>query len=138
MKKLITLLILSGLMSVTYARTTELTVYKDANCGCCGAWVKYMENAGYKVRIVDVQDISKVKEKYNVPKSLQSCHTSVVNSTGQIIEGHVPLKAVEKMLENPKLKGVAVPGMQANSPGMGNMNGQLKTLTLNGEEFSKD
>lgn len=138
MKKIIILLTLLGAMSSTYANTKELTVYKDANCGCCEGWVTYMRNAGYSVKSINSENMQTVKVKYNVPETLQSCHTSIVNSTGQVIEGHVPIAAVEKLIKNPQVKGVAVPGMKGNSPGMGNMNGQLVTVDFNNKTFSKD
>lgn len=97
-----------------------------------------MRNAGYSVKSINSENMQTVKVKYNVPETLQSCHTSIVNSTGQVIEGHVPIAAVEKLIKNPQVKGVAVPGMKGNSPGMGNMNGQLVTVDFNNKTFSKD
>ena len=47
-----------------------------------------------------------------------SCHTMEVN--GYVVEGHVPVAAIKKMLrERPNIKGIALPGMPASSPGMG-------------------
>lgn len=138
MKKIFVTLIMSGLMASCYANTKELTVYKDANCGCCGAWITYMQNAGYKVTAINSPDMQSIKAKYNIPSQYQSCHTTIVNSTGQVIEGHVPVNAVEKLVKDSSIKGITVPGMKGNSPGMGEMNGQLETLTLNGKPFSKD
>jgi hypothetical protein len=38
---------------------------------------------------------------------------------GYVIEGHVPINAVLRMLtERPDIKGISLPGMPAGSPGM--------------------
>jgi hypothetical protein len=52
-----------------------------------------------------------------VPDHLLSCHTGIVE--GYTVEGHVPAAAIDKLLaERPSIKGLAVPGMPAGSPGM--------------------
>ena len=53
-----------------------------------------------------------------VPAALQSCHTAIVD--GYIIEGHVPVKEINRLLaERPAgVVGLAVPGMPVGSPGM--------------------
>lgn len=39
---------------------------------------------------------------------------------GYAIEGHVPIEAIERLLaERPDILGLALPGMPADSPGMG-------------------
>lgn len=64
-----------------------------------------------------VQNIVEVKTRYQVPNSLYSCHTAVVD--GYIIEGHVPAAEVSRLLaEKPDVVGIGVPGMPAGSPGM--------------------
>lgn len=76
-----------------------------------------MEENGYTVKVKDVQDLSSVKAEYQVPPELQSCHTAIVD--GYIIEGHVPVEEIEKLLaERPEVSGLAVPGMPIGSPGM--------------------
>lgn len=56
----------------------------------------------------------------------------------QVVEGHVPAAAVRRLAGMPTLTGVAVPGMPANSPGMGKMDGKLVTVDFSGKAFSKD
>lgn len=59
-----------------------------------------------------------------VPMELQSCHTAVVD--GYIVEGHVPVEQINDMLaEKPDIAGLAVAGMPAGSPGMGNAAGRV-------------
>lgn len=115
-----------------------ITVYKDPNCSCCEGWAAYLRQAGYHVKAVDTPDVAGWKKKLGVPATLQSCHTGVLDATGQVLEGHVPAHAIEKLVAHPEVKGVAVPGMQANSPGMGEMNGKLVTIDFDGKPFSKD
>lgn len=121
-----------------WAAGEAITVYKDPNCSCCEGWVAYLRQAGYRVKAVDTPDVAGWKKKLGVPEKLASCHTGVIESTGQVLEGHVPAHAIEKLVAHPEVKGVAVPGMEANSPGMGEMNGQLVTVDFDGKPFSKD
>ena len=58
-----------------------------------------------------------LKEQYQIPASMRSCHTMVVGD--YVVEGHIPLEAVEKMMkEKPDIRGIAMPGMPSGSPGM--------------------
>ncbi|MFL7839635.1 MAG: DUF411 domain-containing protein, partial [Candidatus Promineifilaceae bacterium] len=58
-----------------------------------------------------------VKRNQQIPPQLQSCHTAIVD--GYIIEGHVPVAEIERLLEErPAIAGLAVPGMPIGSPGM--------------------
>ena len=76
-----------------------------------------MKDNGYKLQVQDVQDLTAVKERYQVPSQLQSCHTAIVD--GYVIEGHVPIVEIERLLtERPNVSGLAVPGMPIGSPGM--------------------
>lgn len=94
-----------------------VSVYKSPACGCCGEWMKHMRANGFRVETHDVADVMPIKRRYGVPDELASCHTAVVG--GYAIEGHVPAADVQKLLrERPKLRGLAVPGMVAGSPGM--------------------
>ncbi|GIZ50531.1 DUF411 domain-containing protein [Noviherbaspirillum aridicola] len=121
-----------------FAAGGTITVYKDANCGCCEGWVTHLREAGYQVNAINSPDMSAVKKRLGVPETLGSCHTGVVDKSGQVIEGHVPAAAVARLIARPEVKGVAVPGMPANSPGMGKMDGKLVTVDFQGKPFSKD
>jgi hypothetical protein len=102
------------------------------------AWVAHLRSSGYQVSVVDSDDMGAVKTKLGVPQDMQSCHTGVVDKTGQVIEGHVPAEAVKKLIADSAVKGVAVPGMPRNSPGMGKMDGNLVTVDFEGHPFSKN
>ncbi|CAM5606559.1 hypothetical protein MAUB1S_10282 [Mycolicibacterium aubagnense] len=99
------------------AEQPQVTVYKDPTCGCCGAWADHMAKAGFTVKVVESSTLEKFKAEQGIPQALQSCHTALV--AGYVLEGHVPAKAVAKLLaERPAVKGLAVAGMPAGSPGM--------------------
>jgi hypothetical protein len=92
-------------------------VYKSPTCGCCANWVEHLKKAGFTVHATNVDDMTKLKASHNVPRSVQSCHTAVVD--GYVIEGHVPAADVQRLLrERPAVAGIAVPGMPIGSPGM--------------------
>jgi hypothetical protein len=94
-----------------------ITVYKDAGCECCAKWVKHLSANGFVVSPRDVSNIDEIKRTMNVPASLQSCHTAVVDR--YVIEGHVPADVIKKFLaEKSSSLGLAVPGMPIGSPGM--------------------
>jgi len=114
-----------------------ITVYKTPNCGCCVKWVEYLRKEGFEVKAINRDDLAPVKQRVGVPSAMSACHTALVD--GYVIEGHVPVQAIRKLLqERPNTVGLAVPGMPVNSPGMGDMDGKLKTLTLEGKLYSTD
>jgi len=104
------------LMSFTFAEA--ITVYKSPTCGCCQEWVELMESAGHRVTVEHPSNLEKTKQTLGVPKALGSCHTAVIN--GYLFEGHIPEVDIAAFLANPPAgsRGLAVPGMPANSPGM--------------------
>lgn len=93
------------------------TVYKDPNCGCCTGHADYLRANGFKVTIVETDNIAAVKRTAGVPDALQSCHTTMID--GYVVEGHVPVAAIDKLLaERPQARGISLPGMPQGSPGM--------------------
>ena len=94
-----------------------IQVFKSPSCGCCSMWVDHLTKNGFRVEAQDVTDLEAVKQMAGVPSHLQACHTAVID--GYTIEGHIPATAIKKLLdERPNVKGLAVPGMPAGSPGM--------------------
>ncbi len=77
-----------------------------------------MEQNGFPVQARDFESDEARRATSQVPESLQSCHTAIVD--GYIIEGHVPVKEINRLLaERPTgVVGLAVPGMPIGSPGM--------------------
>ena len=136
MKRLFALVALSGLLGV--AGASSLTTYQDPNCGCCDGWAQHMREAGYEVKTVKTDQMWQVKQKLGIPQHLASCHTAVLDGSGQIVEGHVPASAIAKLIKSPGTVGVAAPGMPLTAPGMGELDGNLVTLDFNGVPFSRD
>ncbi len=98
-------------------KTGEIVVYKTPTCGCCGAWVQHLDDAGLKTSTVNQDDLTKTREKLGAPADLRSCHIAVAD--GYVVEGHVPAEAIKKLLaERPDAVGIFVPGMPLGSPGM--------------------
>jgi len=100
------------------AESRHATVYKDPACGCCADYIEYLRRNGFEVDVVETADVSSVKAIYGVPAKLAGCHTAILGN--YVVEGHVPVSAINRLLaEKPSIKGIALPGMPAGSPGMG-------------------
>ncbi len=94
-----------------------IQVFKAATCGCCGEWIKHLEEYGFTVDVRDMPNMMAVKAELGMPGELGSCHTARI--AGYLIEGHVPARDIQQMLlERPDIAGLAVPGMPIGSPGM--------------------
>ena len=96
-----------------------MEVYKSPTCGCCSKWVEHVSQGGFTVKVTEMSDeaLDALKQKHNVPRTAQSCHTGIVN--GYVVEGHVPVAEVHRLLkERPAVAGIAVGGMPIGSPGM--------------------
>ncbi|MCF6276563.1 MAG: hypothetical protein L3J07_01795 [Candidatus Magasanikbacteria bacterium] len=94
------------------------TVYKSPSCGCCANYVSYLRRNGFEVEMIETDDMDTIKNEHNIPGNMESCHTTIIND-GYVVEGHIPVKAVNKLLEEkPSVNGIAMPGMPVGSPGM--------------------
>lgn len=89
-----------------------VVVYKDPLCGCCQNWVNYMERFGFPIQVIETPN------HFNVPRSLLSCHTSSIGN--YVFEGHVPADYIMTFLDKKPtgIRGLAVPGMEPDTPGM--------------------
>ena len=95
----------------------SVEVFKTPSCGCCYGYVLFLEKEQFNVKETDMRSLHSIKQKYNIPLEMQSCHTTVIGK--YFIEGHVPLEAVNKLLkEQPDIDGIALPGMPIGTPGM--------------------
>ncbi len=123
---------LSLLTSQVFAAPLAATLHKDPNCGCCVEYAHYLEENGFKVDMIDHANINQVKQRLGTDQAA-SCHT--VEIAGYVVEGHVPVAAIDKLLaEQPDIKGLALPGMPYNSPGMGpEKKGSLQVLELDNQ-----
>lgn len=94
-----------------------ITVFRSPTCGCCSLWIDHMEASGFQVKDEVTEDMAAIKQQYEVPANLRSCHTTVAND--YVLEGHIPAADVQRLLiEKPDVVGIAVPGMPIGSPGM--------------------
>jgi len=116
--------IAAGSLVVTGARVLaaqadlpEVVVYKTPTCGCCSLWVAHLRDAGFKVRVTDRDDLGDIRREWKVPAKMAACHTARVGR--YVIEGHVPAADIRRLLQDqPRVDGLAVPGMPIGSPGM--------------------
>lgn len=93
------------------------TIYMSPGCGCCEGWQAHMRASGFRLEEHKLADVVSMKRKLGVPEALYSCHTAIVG--GYVIEGHVPAADIKRLLrERAPVRGLAVPGMVAGSPGM--------------------
>lgn len=94
------------------------TLYRSPACGCCQGHEQYLSDYGFEIESFVLDDVNAIKEEMGVPRDMWSCHTTVID--GYFIEGHVPIEAIQRLLEEkPAIDGIALPGMEAGSPGMG-------------------
>ena len=95
----------------------KVVSYRSASCGCCKKWINQLRDNGLEVVDNIVEDVSVIKNQYQIPNTLSSCHSAqIANFT---IEGHVPIESINKLFRvKPNINGIAVPGMPLGSPGM--------------------
>jgi hypothetical protein len=121
----------SATPSISDAELPAVTVYSSPTCQCCSKWVDHLRANGFEVDEQNRNDMQQVKQHYNVPRELASCHTGVVG--GYVVEGHVPADDLKRLLaERPNVAGITVPGMPVGSPGMeqGNQQDPYNVLTF--------
>ena len=113
----------------TVAALPHVLVHKTPTCGCCGAWIEHLREAGFTVEAQDHDDLGPAKERLGVPYGKGSCHTAEVG--GYLVEGHVPASDIKRLLaEKPDARGLVLPGMPAGSPGMEMPDGFVEPYTV--------
>ena len=99
------------------APPVEVTMYRSPACGCCKGWAAHLEQHGFTVKQVELDDLSEIKAQAGITARLASCHTALVGRYA--IEGHVPAADIKRLLaEKPDVAGLTAPGMPNGSPGM--------------------
>ncbi len=103
----------------------KAVMYATRTCGCCHKYVEYLEKNGVEVEVVHVSEAQLYNEKLSVaPQELYSCH--IMEVEGYYVIGHVPIEAIVKLLaEKPSIRGISLPGMPGEAPGMGNGHGKF-------------
>lgn len=138
-----TWIVIGASISPSTAYATELTVYKTPSCGCCQKWVDHVNGEGFSSNVVELEDLTKIKAKYQVGGRFRSCHTGVVvtEQGNYVFEGHVPAEEITRFLDNPPegALGLSVPGMPIGSPGMevGDRKDYYQVLLLNTDGSSE-
>lgn len=101
-----------------YLETKDIKVYRSPSCSCCGAWVEHLRQHGFNIKAdIKTDDIEAIKQKYNLPQELASCHTAIID--GYVMEGHIPADDIKSFLQQkPQFLGLTVPGMPIGTPGM--------------------
>ncbi len=114
-KTILSLMLITSSIFAMEGKT--MTVYKSPFCGCCSDWIDIMKTKGFKIDVIETNEVNNIKQKAGLQAGQTSCHTAFVD--GYVIEGHVDYSAIKKMLvEKPNILGITVPGMPIGSPGM--------------------
>ena len=114
-KTILSLMLITSSIFAMEGKT--MTVYKSPFCGCCSDWIDIMKTKGFKIDVIETNEVNNIKQKAGLQAGQTSCHTAFVD--GYIVEGHVNYSAIKKMLqEKPDILGISVPGMPIGSPGM--------------------
>lgn len=95
-----------------------VTVYAPSPCLACIDWADHLRRAGFRVTLEEKPqaEMPRVKRWLNIPSSLESVHSAKVGP--YVIEGHVPAEDILALLkEQPRARGLAVPGLPRGAPG---------------------
>lgn len=96
-----------------------LTVYKQPSCECCDRWVAGLRQRGFHVQVRSVADARPYRRNLGVTDTYRACHTALIEDRHHVLEGHVPIREIERLLaEHSTGQTLVVPGMPHGSPGM--------------------
>ena len=128
-KILIAALMLSVQLSAN-AADIAVKLYRNPTCGCCDVYARYLRSNGFRVDVIDTTDLTSIKQKYAVPSHLEGCHTAIIGN--YVFEGLIPVDQIKRVLnEQPRIKGLSVPGMPVGAPGMpGDKRGPIHVYSL--------
>merc|ERR1711991_1020767 len=90
-KNLLNSLIFSGFLIVNILNSQESSAktqenidipkvvsYRSASCGCCKKWINHLRDNGLEVVDNIVEDVSVIKNQYQIPNKLRSCHSAQI------------------------------------------------------------
>lgn len=100
------------------AEVPLVEIWKVRGCGCCTLWARHLEAEGFRTRTSEHADLAPIRARLGIPEALAGCHTARLGDL--LVEGHVPASAIRRLLADRPgwVRGLAVPGMPAGSPGM--------------------
>ena len=58
----------------------NVEVFKTPSCGCCYGYVLFLKKEQFNVKETDMRSLHSIKQKYNIPLEMQSCHTTITVS----------------------------------------------------------
>lgn len=91
-------------------------VFLPGLCLSCMDWADHLRANGFTVLLKETGDMPALKRRLKVPAAVESVHTAMV--AGYFVEGHVSADDIKLLLlEKPKARGLAVPGLPAGAPG---------------------
>lgn len=109
--------LLLGASTAHAALPGSARLYKTPSCGCCETYARHLESSGIDVEVIDSQPMGQIKEAAGIPYGQGSCHTVMMD--GYVIEGHVPVAALEMLFEQrSEIDGIGLGGMPQGTPGM--------------------
>src|SRR5262245_13483635 len=92
-------------------------VYRTPSCSCCEKWKGLIAAQGFDISMEEDADLAGRAASLGIPETLQGCHSGTVGD--YVISAHIPPDAIIRLLrEQPRVKGLSVPGMAVGSPGM--------------------
>lgn len=110
------LVTLSGARAEEPGPLPPVVIYGPDPCLACMEWASHLMEHGFSVKFQATADMAALKRKFRVPAAVQSVLTARVGS--YFIEGHVPAGDIKQLLvEKPKARGLAVPGLPLGAPG---------------------
>ncbi|MFC2016723.1 DUF411 domain-containing protein [Chloroflexota bacterium] len=81
--------------------------------------MSYLKENGFDVVTVHMEDMVAFREQHMIMEILSSCYTAIIEDSQYIIEGHIPIEAIDVMLAAQlDMDGIAMPGIPPGSPGM--------------------
>ena len=115
---------------------TAVTVYRPPGCGCCDAYVRYLQEQDFEVTVIDDNKFDERAVAAGVPEQGVGCHLAMIG--GYAVSGLVPAEIIERLLkERPAVTGITLPGMPGNAPGMAaEKSGTLKVYAFGPEGVS--
>jgi hypothetical protein len=118
-KLLLMVLALVSLQGVQAAeeKLPPVEVFVPGLCLACLDWADHLRQNGFSsVTVTEVDDMAALKKRLKVPADVASVHTAKIGA--YFVEGHVPAEDIKLLLlEKPKARGIAVPGLPRGAPG---------------------
>ena len=95
----------------------KVVSYRSSSFDCCKKWINHLKDNVLEVVDNIVKDVSVIKNQYQIPNNLRSCHSAQI--ANYAIQGHVPIESTNKLFrEKPSIKDIIVNGMPLRSSSM--------------------